>query len=215
LRSSGKLRKFLSKIPDATGNHFPVMADQVEIRHKSPAIDWPEALRQHSPWLRSVVAARCGEAGAIDEIMQEVALAAVRRPPDGLPVAKVAPWLYQVAVRQTLMYRRAAGRRRKLIDRFAQRDQPDESNSREVDPLTRLLAAEQATQIQSAMDSLHRRDKEILLLKYDQGWSYRELSDHLGISHSAVEARLHRARQRLRRMLEQRNVMHQQRAFDE
>ena len=37
------------------------------------------------------------------------------------------------------------------------------------------------------------------MLKYSEDWSYPDgLADHLGISHSAVEARLHRARQRLR-----------------
>ena len=41
-------------------------------------------------------------------------------------------------------------------------------------------------------------DGEILLLKYTEDWSYRQLAAHLGISESAVEARLHRARQRLR-----------------
>jgi RNA polymerase sigma-70 factor (ECF subfamily) len=45
---------------------------------------------------------------------------------------------------------------------------------------------------------LSPRDAEILLLKYTEDWSYRELAAHLGISESAVEARLHRARGRLR-----------------
>ena len=45
---------------------------------------------------------------------------------------------------------------------------------------------------------LSGRDAEILLLKYTEDWSYRELAAHLGVSESAVEARLHRARQRLR-----------------
>ena len=36
------------------------------------------------------------------------------------------------------------------------------------------------------------------MLKYNEDWSYHALAEHLGISHSAVEARLHRARQRLR-----------------
>ena len=39
------------------------------------------------------------------------------------------------------------------------------------------------------------------MLKYTQDWSYRDLAEHLGISQSAVEARLHRARKRLRTVL--------------
>jgi RNA polymerase sigma-70 factor (ECF subfamily) len=45
---------------------------------------------------------------------------------------------------------------------------------------------------------LNSKDAELLLLKYTEDWSYHELAAHLGISHSAVETRLHRARQRLR-----------------
>ena len=36
------------------------------------------------------------------------------------------------------------------------------------------------------------------MLKYTEDWSYRALAEHLGISESAVETRLHRARGRLR-----------------
>jgi RNA polymerase sigma-70 factor (ECF subfamily) len=39
------------------------------------------------------------------------------------------------------------------------------------------------------------------LLKYAQNWSYHEIAEHLGISHSAVESRLHRARRKLRNEL--------------
>jgi RNA polymerase sigma-70 factor (ECF subfamily) len=41
----------------------------------------------------------------------------------------------------------------------------------------------------------------MLLLKYTEDWSYRDISQHLGLSTSAVEARLHRARQKMRREL--------------
>ena len=64
-----------------------------------------------------------------------------------------------------------------------------------------LLLAERRTLVRDAVEGLPRRDREILLLKYTEDWSYRELAGHLGVSESAVEARLHRARQRLRRAI--------------
>lgn len=39
------------------------------------------------------------------------------------------------------------------------------------------------------------------MLKYSEGWSYRELAARLGVGEGAVEARLHRARRRLRDLL--------------
>ena len=130
--------------------------------------------------------------------MQDLSLAAVRQHAPLADPEKVAPWLYRLAVRQSLLYRRAQGRRRKLVDRYANRFQPSEADSRQVDPLGWLLAEERRGSVRLAMSRLPRRDAEILLLKYSEDWSYNAISERLGISHSAVEARLHRARQRLR-----------------
>jgi RNA polymerase sigma-70 factor (ECF subfamily) len=38
----------------------------------------------------------------------------------------------------------------------------------------------------------------MLLLKYTEDWSYQQIADHLGMTHDAVESRLHRARAKLR-----------------
>src|SRR5688500_13814793 len=79
----------------------------------SPPIDWDAALAQHGRWLRTIVLARVRERQAVDEVMQEVALAAVRQSAPLLDVAKVAPWLYRLAVRHSLLHRRKCGRKRK------------------------------------------------------------------------------------------------------
>ncbi|MEE8451923.1 MAG: sigma-70 family RNA polymerase sigma factor [Thermoguttaceae bacterium] len=163
-----------------------------------PAIDWPAVLARHDRWLRTVVRARLGEPQAVDEVMQEVSLAAVRQNSPLNDPDKVAPWLYRLAVTQVLLYRRKMGRQRNLTDRYAQRNRPTEGDNREPDPLGWLLAQERRDQVRTAMARLPRRDAEILLLKYTESWSYRDISKHLGISESAVEARLHRARGRLR-----------------
>ena len=80
----------------------------------SPAIDWQAALAQHDRWLRTIVLARVRERQAVDDVMQEVALAAVRQAAPLADAAKVAPWLYRLAVRHALLYRRKCGRRRRL-----------------------------------------------------------------------------------------------------
>jgi RNA polymerase sigma factor (sigma-70 family) len=163
-------------------------------------IDWPRALAQHDRWLRTVVLARVGERQAVDDVLQEVSLACARRPAVVDP-AHVAPWLYRLAVTQSLLYRRKQGRRRKLRERYAERVRPTESDSRTPDPLGWLLAAERRRLVRTALARLPPRDAEILLLKYSEDWNYHQMAEHLGISHSAVESRLHRARQRMREAL--------------
>jgi RNA polymerase sigma-70 factor (ECF subfamily) len=106
-----------------------------------------------------------------------------------------------VAVIAALQYRRRRGRERKLVARFAARTPPAEFDHREPDPLDWLVAEEQRMLVRRALEQLPRRETEILLLKYTENWTYRQLAEHLGLSISAVEARLHRARQRMRSQL--------------
>jgi RNA polymerase sigma-70 factor (ECF subfamily) len=165
------------------------------------AIDWPSALAEHDRWLRTVVCARVGEPQAVDEVLQEVSLAAVRQQAPIHDPAKVAPWLYRLAVTQSLLYRRKQGRRRKLTNNYALQFRPTEADTRHVDPLGWLVGEERRELIRRAVTRLPKRDAELLMLKYTEDWSYRELARRLGISESAVEARLHRARKRLRQEL--------------
>jgi RNA polymerase sigma factor (sigma-70 family) len=164
------------------------------------SVEWSSVLVEHGRWLRTVIAARVGDFAATDDVMQEVATLAVEKGHQLRDAARVAPWLYRLAVMAALQYRRRQGRRRKLIDRFVEQQAPT-ADSRERDPLDWLLADERQALVRKALERLPQRDAEILLLKYTEDWSYRQLAEHLGLSTSAVEARLHRARQKMRRAL--------------
>lgn len=171
-----------------------------------PVIDWSAELIRHDRWLRCIVVARLGDRQGVDEVMQEVALAAVRQHAPIQDPSKVGAWLYRLAVTQSLMYRRRLGRKRKLVERFADQTQPTEA-VRDSDPLDWLLSDERRKLIRVAMKQLPPRDAEILLLKYVEDWNYHQIADRLGISHSAVETRLHRARARLRNALTELQVV--------
>ena len=166
------------------------------------AVDWAAALAEHGRWLRTVVRARLGEGQGVDEVMQEVSLAAVaQRSPLSDP-AKVGAWLYRLAVRQSLLYRRAQGRRRRLVGRYAEAaaDRDGLANGG-PDPLAWLMAEERDALVRRAVDALPPKDRELMMLKYTEGWTARELAERLGQSPSAVEARLHRVRRALRARL--------------
>jgi RNA polymerase sigma-70 factor (ECF subfamily) len=170
-------------------------------------LDWSALLAEHERWLRTVVYARLAGAEGVDEVLQEVALAAIRQQAPLHDPSKVAPWLYRLAVIQSLLYRRRQGRGRKLIDRFVLRQPPPEHDVGCPDPLAWLLADERHRLVRQAIASLATRDAEILMLKYTEDWNYCQLAERLGISHSAVETRLHRARARLRTELLALNVI--------
>ncbi len=162
------------------------------------SIDWGVALREHDRWLRSIVYNRLGEPAAVEDVMQEIALAAVRQSSPIRESDKVAPWLYRLAIRQTLLYRRKMGRARNLTKRYADRVLPTDQD-RSGSPLDWLLSVERGELVRRSLSRIRPEDAMILQLKYQQDLNYHEIAEKLGISHSAVEARLHRARSRFRK----------------
>jgi RNA polymerase sigma factor (sigma-70 family) len=104
-------------------------------------------------------------------------------------------------VRQALLYRRRCGRQRRLLGDYSCFQIEEGRQEKAQDPFDLLLQDERRTLVREALWRLPRRDREILLLKYTEDWTYRELAEKLGVTESAVEARLHRARKRLRETL--------------
>lgn len=164
-------------------------------------IDWAYALAEHGRWLRTVAIARLGSSQGVDEVLQEVSLAAVKQAAPLTDPTKVAPWLYRLVVTHCLLHRRTMGRRRKLTERYTVACPPSEHDTGSIDPLAWLLAEERQRLIRQALEQLPHRDRELLLLKYSEDWNYHQIAHHLGLSHSAVETRLHRARAKLRMKL--------------
>ncbi len=181
-------------------DHTP--AARLDLSDGDAAMTWTAALALHERWLRRLVAVRVGEPQATDDVMQEVALAAAGQNGRLVTPANAAGWLYRVAVRQALLYRRRCGRRRKLLERAADREPTRET----TDPLSWLLLEERHALLREALGRLPSRDMDVLVLKYAEGWSYRQIAEHLDTTVSAVETRLHRARKRLRSALQQRNI---------
>ena len=173
---------------------------------RESAVDWSFELGRHSRWLRAVLLTRSRDPGAVDELFQEVSLAAIRDGDSLQDASKTGPWLYRIAVRQAQQHRRSLGRRRRNlppvdadVDQTCTSDRPD--------PLEWLLSDERSRMIRQAIDALPSKEAELLVLKYTENWSYRELAEQLGTTEGAVESRLHRARQKLRAELTRRQIV--------
>jgi len=165
-----------------------------------PAIDWAEALEINRRWLATVVHARLADHQAAEDVLQEVALAAIRQPSKPTDPSKIAPWLYRIALRKVINHHRSMGRRRKLIDGAIASGRGVEKAS-ELPPGEWLMQVETKQNVNDVMNRLDPQDKQILMLKYTEGWGYQELSEHLGITIKTVEYRLVKARRALRAFL--------------
>lgn len=186
---------------------------------QTTSIDWPKMLKDHEPWLRKVLRCRIGDAHAVDDLFQEIAVAVFRqleirdhakhseggRPRQDrsslkktLPEnpEKVGPWLYRVAIRQAINFHRKQSRKSQpkiVSDLVVPSPSPE--------PLDWMLHQESDQTMARCIGQLNDSDREILMLKFTEHWSYQQLADHLGISVRAVEHRLLKARKKLRQLL--------------
>jgi RNA polymerase sigma factor (sigma-70 family) len=162
-------------------------------------IDWTEELESNRPWMLKVLRSRVGDLHAADDLLQEVALAVLRQSARPTDPDKVAPWLYRLTVRQAINFHRRT-RRRQWQPLVAEHEPVAD---RDVAPLDWIMASEQRADVQRALARLKPRDREILLLKYTENWTYEELARHTGAKVKTIEYRLLKARQRLRRLITQ------------
>jgi RNA polymerase sigma-70 factor (ECF subfamily) len=64
-----------------------------------------------------------------------------------------------------------------------------------------IAPAEELYDLRQALDRLEPGDREILVLKHLDGWTYDELAERLAIPRGTVMSRLFHARRRLKQLL--------------
>jgi RNA polymerase sigma-70 factor, ECF subfamily len=109
------------------------------------------------------------------------------------------PWLFGIATNVLHNQRRASRRFRTALARLPlPRDTPDiaEQAAQEAGRAAELAAA------RVALESLHRREREVVAVCVWSGLSYAETAEALGVPIGTVRSRLSRAKARLRRLAE-------------
>lgn len=129
------------------------------------------------------------------DVVAETFLVAWRRL-DEVPIGRAERlWLFAVARRVTANIRRAEGRRTRLSERLAETLPAELANPPEPDG--------RAAEVLRAMAGLGSEERELLLLVTWDELSPGEAAKVLGLSQIATRSRLHRARRRLRALLEE------------
>lgn len=112
--------------------------------------------------------------------------------------ADARPWLYGIAIRQIGRHRRAERRFRQAIARYPIEDATADISDRTTEQVNAELLRPRIAEVLSA---LPQRDRELLLLIAWTDLTYEESAQALGVTVSAVRARLHRIRVKTRKAL--------------
>jgi RNA polymerase sigma-70 factor (ECF subfamily) len=197
--------------------------DTEELLQRAGTGDQParqQLLARHRGRLRQMVALRIDRrmAARIDpsDVVQEALADAARSLSDYLKTRPLPfyPWLRQFAWERLLqLHRHHLQAQRRSVSREQLRicDVADESEAilaeRLVNsgssPSARLLAAELRDRVHTALEALEPRDREVLVLRYLEQLTTKEIAAVLGISEAAVKTRHRRALERLRRRLDE------------
>ncbi len=147
-------------------------------------------------WLWAVVYARLGDRSATEDVLQEVSLAAIRQS-NPCEIGQIKAWLYQVAVRQVMLFRRSEARHRHKLQYYSQSmPQPESELS-----LERICRGEQLDAVRNALNQVRPSDRQVLLLKYSENLNCQAIAQLLGVRETTIQSRLLRARRRLRQIL--------------
>jgi RNA polymerase sigma factor (sigma-70 family) len=137
---------------------------------------------------------RCADPDDAADVVSETFLVAWRRL-EALPVDDARLWLYGTARRVLSNQRRGSRRRRQLGDRLREDLRRAAPAALEVEGRLASVAA--------AFSRLSFRDREAIALAAWEGLDAAELGQTLGCTPTAARIRLHRARARLRRYLDE------------
>ncbi len=162
-------------------------------------LSWASLLKEHSSDVRQMVASKLGNeaTAAVEDVMQEVHLAAHATPVDSIEKPMIRAWLRKVATHKVQDYWRAVERRRKLKQSITDHSVSSTAHS----PADWVLKIEQQQQVQKCLGKLPDDDRLVLEQKYLHGRSYSDIADTLGISIKSVEYRLTRAREAMRELI--------------
>jgi RNA polymerase sigma-70 factor (ECF subfamily) len=177
-----------------------------------------QLLARHRKRLRRMVAYHLDKrlAARIDasDVVQEALADAARKLDDYLRDRPIPfyPWLRRLAWERLVKLHR---RHLRAQSRSVRREEPgvlalpDESAvelaqrliSSGTGPSAELLRGELRERVQAALARLRQRDREVLVLRYLEGMSTKEVAASLGITEGAVKMRQLRALDGLRRLL--------------
>lgn len=117
--------------------------------------------------------------------------------------ARFSTWLTRVALNEALGRLRKKRRALRVVDApvgDVEERAPDLAP--QSDPERQLAAQQLARVVEEALDELPRSQSVVFVLREAEGLSGKETAAALGISETAVKVRLHRAKARLRELLE-------------
>ncbi len=158
-----------------------------------------EVVEKYSAFVYNVALRMTGNPHDAEDIAQEAFIDAFRAWDRFRDEAQVSTWLYRITINRSLMKLRKEKKSREMTQEgLADQDVVDWAEGPERSALT----AELRHRLEDGLRLVPKELRAAVVLRDVQGLSTTEASEVLGITESALKARLHRARLLLRKYLD-------------
>jgi RNA polymerase sigma-70 factor, ECF subfamily len=179
-------------------------SDLVDAVRAGSGEGFAELYRRHAPATRMAVGDYVDDPEQQLDVVQEVFTRALARLDSLRDTSRFRPWVLQIARNAAiddLRQRRSA--------RMESIDVDDDSlfRSRDPGPDVEAEVRELAAAVSAGVASVSARDAAVLSMTVQLGFGPAEIASALGISDGNAKVILHRARRRLRRALEQQDLL--------
>lgn len=161
------------------------MDQSLKTREEGGPIQFEKLAREHLGRIRRI-ARRYADAGAVDDLVQDILVRLWRSLPSFRGEAKIETWVYRVALNAAMTSVKDSVRARELRASLTEKSGPPQSappGSSAADVLTSFMA------------ELGQIDASILMMYLD-GLTAAEMSSVLGISDNAINVRINRLKQK-------------------
>jgi RNA polymerase sigma-70 factor (ECF subfamily) len=152
-------------------------------------------VERHAPALARFVAS-VGERQAVDEVVQDTFVRAFAAIDSFRGESSFRTWLFTIA-RRLVLDRRRQERRGRMVIAVEEGDAVTP-----FDALDTIVADESAQRIRAAVEHLTPRQREVFLLRVEQGLSYRDIAELIGSTEGATRVHYHNAMRAVKEFLD-------------
>jgi RNA polymerase sigma-70 factor, ECF subfamily len=171
----------------------PTDSDLVAAWQRGDELAASRLVERHSVALGRYLAASGAATEDVDDLVQDAFFKAFRGLEGWRGEGSFRGWLFRIGQNVLRDRFRGRGRSRKIFVEFGDHDHPDIA-----DPAGELAADETARALERGLERLGRLQREVFLLRVQQGLDYEEIAAALGTTRGAARVHYHHAVKRLK-----------------
>ncbi|PIS26868.1 MAG: RNA polymerase sigma factor [bacterium (Candidatus Stahlbacteria) CG08_land_8_20_14_0_20_40_26] len=160
-------------------------------------VAFEQIVRKYEHRVLNTIYRYIGKSDEAEDIAQEVFIKVWHHAKSFKGKSKFSTWLYRIVVNQCLNYRSKHKERLASLDEIMEQGKTPESLKVEIE----FERQRKSKIMKRAIDDLSKRQRIALVLSKFEGKSYKEIAQIMGISLSAVESLIFRARGALKKKL--------------